>query len=139
GNVDSSEVRFDRFEEQDESKPVEEFTGLLEVQAVAKVQREHFEPARPHAEFSHDVIRDEENRTAVDAAGKTYADGRCAPSLMKPLCWDNGFRGLSRPHPGPLPQERETRQTLSDIFTAGGPGARAEDSPPPALPSPLIR
>ena len=113
--------------------------GLPEVRAVAEVQREGLEPTRAHAKLEHDVIHDEKNRTAVDAAGETDPDGRCAASLMKLLCWDNGFRGLSRPHPGPLPQERETRQTLFDIFTAGGPGARAEDSPPLSLPSPLIR
>src|SRR2546429_8705429 len=75
-DIDGVEVRFNRFEEQAESKPVEEFTGLLEVRAVAEIQRESFEPARIHAEFLHDVIGDEKYRTAVDAAGEADPDRR---------------------------------------------------------------
>jgi hypothetical protein len=48
---------------------------LLDIRAIAEIQSERLEPARTHAELPHDVIRHEENRAAINAAGERRADG----------------------------------------------------------------
>ena len=75
GDVERSEVGFDGFEEQRQAEPFQKFARLLQVRAVAQVQRERFEPARTHPELLHDMIRHEKNRAAVDAAGKATPIG----------------------------------------------------------------
>src|SRR5437667_5530743 len=53
----------------------------MKIRAVAKVQGEGFKPSRVQAELAHEVIGHEENRPAVDAAGKADADGRLDAQL----------------------------------------------------------
>src|SRR5688572_14452985 len=54
---------------------------------------------------------------------------RLSTALTLTVCCENRIRRLARPHPGPLPQERETSRTRFDIFIAARAGGRNGDSP----------